>query len=241
MTDAGKVGYKPLYARVRELLTQRLIDGRWQPGALIPSEAELARELGVSQGTIRKALDEMTAAHLLVRRQGRGTFVAVPEDGRILFQFFRLSPDDGPRQLPDSRVLHRRSGRAGTAEAAALGLSPGATVHRVERLRVFGAAPILVETIVLPATRFAGIAALEELPNNLYRLFSERWGVTIAGARERLKAVPAVAADAGTLGVAEGAPLLEIHRIAFDLEDKPVELRLSRCLTATTHYAADLR
>lgn len=241
MADGEAVGFRPLYAQVRERLTQRLIDGRWPPGALIPSEIELARELGVSQGTIRKALDEMTAAHLLVRRQGRGTFVAVPEDNRILFKFFRLSPDDGARAFPESQLLGRRTGRATAAEAAALGLAAGAQVHRIERLRRFGAAPVLVETLVLPAGRLAGIATMESLPNNLYRLFSDRWGITVAGARERLKAVAATAADAAALGVAPATPLLEISRIAFDLEDRPVELRISRCLTASTHYAADLR
>lgn len=235
------VGYKPLYVQVREGLTRRLIDGRWQPGQLIPSETELARELGVSQGTIRKALDEMTAEHLLVRRQGRGTFVAEPEDGRILFQFFHLFPDSGERSFPESRILARAAGTATADEARALGLPAEAPVYRIERLRFFADRLILVETLTLPAARFAGIAEAEELPNNIYRLYSERWGLTIARASERLKAIPASPADAAALEVAPGTPLLEIRRIARDLEGTPVELRVSRCLTGAVHYGVELR
>lgn len=241
MSGTGELGYKPLYVQVREGLTRRLIDGSWAPGQLIPSEMELARELGVSQGTIRKALDEMTAEHLLVRRQGRGTFVAEPEDGRILFQFFHLFPDTGERSFPASRILARSAGAAAPAEAAALELPEGAPVHRIERLRFFGALPILVETLALPAARFPGLAAIAYLPNNIYRLYSERWGLTVARAGEQLKAVPATPEEAAALGLDPAAPLLQIRRIAFDLENRPLELRLSRCRTDTLHYAADLR
>ena len=107
--------YRPLYAQVKDRLVRRLIDGAWQPGQLIPSEMELARELGVSQGTIRKALDAMTAENLLLRRQGRGTYVAEPEDSRILFQFFRLMPDGGEPVFPTSRILARSAAAAAPA------------------------------------------------------------------------------------------------------------------------------
>ena len=99
------VGFKPLYAQVKDRLIRRLVDGTWPPGMALPSEFELADELKVSQGTVRKALDAMTAANLLVRRQGRGTFVAEPEESRILFQFFHLKPDSGEVTFPQSAVL----------------------------------------------------------------------------------------------------------------------------------------
>src|SRR3546814_14076323 len=76
-------GFKPLYQQVKDLLIGRLIGSYWKPGDLLPSEMQLAEELGVSQGTVRKALDEMTADNLLVRRQGRGTYVAEPDQEQI--------------------------------------------------------------------------------------------------------------------------------------------------------------
>jgi GntR family transcriptional regulator len=226
---------------VKESLVRRLIDGAWQPGQLIPSEIELAREIGVSQGTVRKALDAMTDENLLVRRQGRGTFVAEPEEGRILFQFFRLVPDSGERSFPNSRIVARKAGKASEAEAAGLALRAGAETIRIERVRTIRDKPLIVETITLPAARIRGFDAIEEVPNNVYRLYSQRWGITIGRASEKLKAVSAVAADAAELGCPVGAPLLEISRIAYDLEAKPVELRVSRCLTDGIHYSSDLR
>jgi GntR family transcriptional regulator len=235
------VGFKPLYAQVRDQLVRRLVDGTWQPGMLLPSETELARQLSVSQGTVRKALDVMTAENLLIRRQGRGTYVAEPEESRILFQFFRLQPDEGKGTFPQSTVLKWKKARATNAEATALELDDGAEVWRIERLRSLCDGPVLVETITLPAGRFAGFDKLEEIPNNVYRLYSGRWGITIAQAEERLKAISASARDARRLGCPVGEPLLLISRVARDLEGNPVELRWSRCLTRDIHYAASLR
>lgn len=239
--ETAGFSYRPLYVQVKESLVRRLIDGVWQPGQLIPSEIELAREIGVSQGTVRKALDAMTDENLLVRRQGRGTFVAEPEEGRILFQFFRLVPDTGERSFPNSRIIGRERGEATEFEAADLAIRAGADTIRIERVRTIRDTPLIVETIILPAARFRGFDAIEEVPNNVYRLYSQRWGITIARASEKLKAVPATAVDAAELGRAVGTPLLEIRRIAYDLETKPVELRVSRCLTDGIHYSSELR
>ena len=238
--DQTAFAYRPLYVQVRDQLVRRLIDGEWQPGQHIPSEIELAREIGVSQGTIRKALDAMTTENLLIRRQGRGTFVARPEESRILFQFFRLVPDDGAPRFPDSAILDRRQADATALEAEALALAPGDPVWRIERVRTLAGAPLLVETITLSAARLPGLGELAAIPNNVYGLYSERWGITIGRASERLKAVAATPADATALGCAAGSPLLSITRVAFDLENKPVELRVSRCLTEAVHYSSEL-
>lgn len=239
--ETAAFAYRPLYAQVRENLVRRLIDGAWQPGQLIPSEIDLAKELGVSQGTIRKALDAMTADNLLIRRQGRGTFVAEPEDGRILFQFFRLIPDSGERAFPASHILKRSRDAANEAERRDLGIAAGGDVIRLERVRTLDGKPAIVETISLSAKRFPGFDDLQDVPNNVYRLYSERWGITIGRASERLKAIACSKADARELGCPQGAPLLEINRLAYDLEGQPVELRLSRCLTDFAHYSSDLR
>jgi len=238
--DQTAFAYRPLYVQVRDQLVRRLIDGEWQPGQLIPSEIELAREVGVSQGTIRKALDAMTAENLLIRRQGRGTFVARPEESRILFQFFRLVPDDGKPSFPDSSILDRRPSAATPQEAEALALAPGDPVWRIERVRTLSGDPLLIETITLPAARLPGFGDLEAIPNNVYGLYSERFGITIGRASEKLKAVAATPGDAAALGCAADTPLLAITRVALDLENKPVELRVSRCLTQAVHYSSEL-
>lgn len=235
------VGFRPLYAQVKDRLIRRLVDGTWPPGMVLPSEFELASELKVSQGTVRKALDAMTAAHLLVRRQGRGTFVAEPEESRILFQFFHLKPDSGEVTFPQSKVLKWGRTSPTATEAELLGVERATKVWRIERIRSLNDMPVIVETITLPIARFGGFDELEAIPNNVYELYSKRWGITIAQSEERLKAIPASARDARQLGCGAGEPLLLISRVARDLEGQPVELRWSRCLTRDIHYAVRLK
>ena len=239
--DPEAIGFKPLYAQVRDRLMRRLVEGEWLPGMLLPSEMELARQLSVSQGTVRKALDSMTADNLLLRRQGRGTYVAEPEESRILFQFFRLTPDQGRPSFPDSRVLSTGHAKPTRTETEALHLKSTDQVFRIERIRSLSGQPILIETITLPADRYPDFDHLTIIPNNLYRLYSERWAITIASAEERLKAISASSRDAVKLGCHAGEPLLLISRVARDLENRPVELRWSRCITREIHYAVNLR
>lgn len=242
MSDAAKaIGVRPLYSQVREQFLRRLEDRTWVPGMMIPSEMQLARELGVSQGTVRKALNEMTAENLLTRRQGRGTFVSEPEDSRILFQFFRLVPDNGSATFPFSRFLSRRAGKATPDEAAAIALEPGDPVWRITRNRSFEEMVILTEVVVLSKVRFLGLPDVDALPNNLYQLFSTRWGITIAQSQEQLKAVSTDAETAKALGCPVGTALLQIRRVARDLGGRAVELRLSLCRTDHIHYAVSLR
>jgi GntR family transcriptional regulator len=235
------LGFRPLYQQVRERLVARLIDGTWSPGLLLPSEQQLAAELGVSQGTVRKALDAIAADNLLIRRQGRGTFVAEPEEGRILFQFYKLTADDGRRRFPQSTVLGVAEGKATSVERRRLALDRGATVWRLRRVRELDDKPILVEKIVLAAARFADLGALPEIPNNVYALYASAYGVTIARAEEKLKSVAATAEDARRLNCAPKTPLLSIDRLAFSIDGAPTEWRVSRCLTDGYHYLSDLK
>lgn len=234
------LAFRPLHRQVRDMLVRRIIDGVWTPGSPLPSELQLAAELGVSQGTVRKALDAMAAENLLVRRQGRGTFVARPDEERVMFQFFKLASDAGPRSFPQSRVLAVAAAKPNAAERKALELAPDARVVRIRRLRSMDGAPAIAERISLPDALFPGLAAME-LPNNLYGLYAMHFGVTVASTRERLKAVAASAVDAEALSIAAGAPVLEIDRLARSLGNRPVEWRVSVCLTEKLHYLSELR
>jgi len=218
-----------------------MIDGRWAPGAMIPSEQQIAAELGVSPGTARKALDALAQESLLVRQQGRGPFVAVPEEGKLLFQFFHLMADDGERIRPDSFVHSLKAAEADARIAMRLGLRSGGKIWRIERVRLIAGKPLVSEVLAIPQSRFPAFGKLDAVPNNLYALYSSRFGITIARVAERLKAVAAGKRDAARLECTAGAPLLEVERTAFALDGTAVEWRLSRCVTEQIHYAADLR
>lgn len=231
-------GSAPLYMQIRDFLVEKISAGDWKPGAVIPSEMELARQMGVSQGTVRQSITELVENNVLMRRQGLGTFVAHHDSERDLFHFFHLVDADGRKVLPDSETLSTRRKAASKEEVAALNLKPGSTVFVIERVRKLDGLPTLLETIILPAKPFARLGKLapEALPNTLYSAYEREFGVTIQSAKEQLTAVSASKADAEKLGVESGQPLLQIKRIAMALDGSPVELRVSRCLTACHHY-----
>ena len=236
----GALGFHPLYRQVRDVLIKRIVDGAWRPGELLPSETELAVDLRVSQGTVRKALDELERENFVFRRQGKGTFVARHDEARILFQFFKLVPDSGKSEFPDSQILSVTARAADAADAAALKLRAGSHIVRIERLRFLGGRVCIVERIALPQVLFPGLEK-RELPNNLYELYRSDFGVTVVRAQEKLKAVAATKRDAKYLGLTPGAPLLSIDRSAFAADGRPVERRLSFCHTDSLHYLSDLK
>ncbi|MBV1695764.1 MAG: GntR family transcriptional regulator [Hyphomicrobiales bacterium] len=239
--EQDQPGFRPLYAKARDTLLERIRSGVWRPGQAIPNEFEIAAELGVSQGTARKALDALAGAGLLVRRQGRGTFVVEHTPDDVLFRFFHFYQDDGRPVRPDSTSV-RCIRRTGTAEElAALALADGAPVLLIERVRTRDGRPFITEAIVLPAELFADLGNSAPIPNTLYDLFQKKFGVLVGRADERITAVAASPADAAVLGVAEGAPLLRIARIAFDIDDRPIELRTSICRLDGLHYLARLK
>ena len=234
------LGFRPLNRQVKDVLVKRIADGVWAAGGALPSEPDIAADLGVSHGTVRKALDELAAENLVVRRQGKGTFVARHDEARILFQYFKLIPDTGERRFPDSRILGVEVRDADAEGARLLALRKGAKVVALERVRSLAEQVCIVERIVLPKALFPGIEK-RDLPNNLYELYRAEFGITIARATERLKAVAATRREAKHLDVAPGAPLLAIDRTALAIDGAPVEWRVSLCRTDAFHYLSDLR
>lgn len=239
--EMASPGFRPLYRQVKDLLLRRIGDGVWAPGALIPSEQQIAAELGVSQGTVRKALDELTSERLLTRRQGRGTFVARHDEARILFQFFKIVPDSGVAIFPESELRRTENARADEEERRVLNLEPGDRVVRITRIRSLGGKPVISEYLSLPARLFPGLGEDIPIENNLYELYSSRFGITVSGGQERVKAIVAPADDAQLLGLAPGAPVLAIDRVAVALDGTPVEWRRTLCQTADCAYVSDLR
>ncbi len=237
MLTTGK-GSISLYMQIKDLLTAKVGKGEWLPGSIIPSEINLAQELGVSQGTVRKAITELVENNVLTRKQGRGTFVSSHDSDRALFHFFHVTDNNGHKVLPDSRVLHCRRKPASRMEASKLQLAAGANIIRIERVRNFSAKPTMVETITLPAKPFGDLGKEGNcnLPNTLYELYEKQYGITIHSADEQLRAVAASRHDAKILKLEVGTPLLEIERVALILDKTPVELRISRCSTRNHHY-----
>ena len=238
-----KPSFQPLYQQVKDTLLKRISAGEWPPGTFLPSEYALAKEYEVSQGTLRKALNELTAEGRVVRYQGKGTAVPTFDTDQHLYRFFQLVSNQGGREFPVSQILSARVVKASKEVGARLKLETGAKVFRLERVRVLEGAAVINESIYLPCAYFPGIESYgtNTLPNTLYDFFQKHFHVTILKILEDLKAVAADATDAKRLDVPVGYPLLSINRLALDLEERAVELRLSRCNTASYTYHVTLR
>jgi len=234
--------FQPLYKQVYSVLVQRISEGAWRPAQALPSEQALAEELGVSQGTVRKAMDALASENLILRRQGKGSFVAEHTQEHALFRFFRLArPAPGrERVTPQLGEENVRRRPASEAERSRLKLRKGASVVEIRRTRLIDDAPRVIEKIILPVSLFPGIDKQRALPNTLYSLYQGAYGVSIAVAKEELRAVHANKGDAKALELAPGAPLLQIDRIAVALDGQPVEWRVSRCDTRDIVYAVDV-
>ena len=231
-----------LYRAVKRGLLQAIEGKQLTPGAALPSETALALAFGVSVGTVRKAVDELVAEHIVVRRQGRGTFVATHSADRFLFQFFHVERSDGLREGPQVELISFERVRLSEDAAQALGLRAGEPAFQIEnRLSLQGRA-IEHDLLTLPATLFKGLTEkrFRERPSTIYQLYQADFGITVLRALERARAVPLERAKARVLGLAPGTPVLRVQRTALTFGDKPVEWRESTIHTAQHDYVQTL-
>lgn len=233
-------GYRPLYRQVYDIIVRRIVQGHWRPGEALPSEQALARDLGVSQGTMRKVLDALTAEKLLERRQGKGTFIAENTQERALFRFFRMAHPGGERVNPERGEESVKLRAARAADIAKLDLTRGERVVEIQRVRLIENRPAVFETIIIPAALFPGIEARLPLPNTLYSLYQTAYGINITQAHEELRADLATEDDHQRLDAAPGSPILHIDRVAMSLQDRKVEWRISRVAAGDLVYAVTL-
>lgn len=234
--------FSPLYRQIKSLIVQGLESGEWRPGETIPSESDLAARFNVSQGTVRKAVDEMAAENLLVRRQGKGTFVATHSDPRAFFRFLRLVPLSGEVEPSKSVPLECWRAKAGPEAARTLKINIGDPIIIIRRLLQFSSKTVVVDEIYLPGDVFTGLSldVLKDYQGSLYSLFESRFGVRMIRAEERIRAVAADRNTAEILGLTEGAPLLSVERVSYTYGNKPVEWRRGLYATVDHCYMNEL-
>jgi GntR family transcriptional regulator len=236
--------FSPLYRQIKSLILQGLASGEWHPGDVIPSEIDLALRFNVSQGTVRKAIDELAAENLVVRRQGKGTYVASHNDNdpRGLFRFLRLVPANGKLEQSQSVPLECWHAKAGQESARTLDIQVGEPITIVRRLLRFAERPVVIEEIYLPGGVFATLTleTLQEYQGSFYGLLESRFGVRMVRAEERLRAVACERSQAALLGVGEGSPLLSVERVSYTYGDRPVEWRRGFYSTAEHYYLNQL-
>jgi GntR family transcriptional regulator len=228
MSPPGKFSIEPLYLQARNLLAQRIASGVWAPGTMLPNETELARELGVSPGTVRKALDSLESDRLVVRRQGRGTSVVDQASGEAAVRFSNIRDSEGRRVVGDMEVLkHARSQPTGI-EQERLQLKTADPVLRVTRVRRDKGRLFMVEDVVLAVGRLPG---LEDADAGNYRIsaLAQRHGIHLAKATERVTMEEATPQVAKLLDIKAGNRLLKLDRLISAAGGYPVEWRVALC------------
>lgn len=243
---AGTPAFSPLYRQIKGLILRSLQAGEWKPGDAIPSEIDLAARFRVSQGTVRKAIDELAAENLLVRRQGKGTFVATHSEQHVQYRFLKLVPDvgdisqEGPaeREIIDCKRL-----RASADVARALALHTGDAVLQVRRVLSLAHEPTILEDIWLPGAPFKGLTAarLAAYHGPMYALFETEFGVRMVRAQEQIRAVLPDADQARLLQVTPDTALLSVERVAFTYDGKPMEMRRGLYRTDKHYYRNELQ
>ncbi|HJW56888.1 MAG TPA: GntR family transcriptional regulator [Burkholderiaceae bacterium] len=234
--------FSPLYQQIKALITQSLQSGEWKPGELIPSEVELASRFKVSQGTVRKAIDELSAENLVVRRQGKGTFVATHHEAKAQFRFLRLMPDTGDPHYPENRIIEVKRLRAQAEIARQLDIKSGDSVIFIRRIQSFDGTPTILEELWLPGVIFRGLTAerLAEYKGPMYGLFESEFGTRMIHAVEKIRAIAADQCMAELLATPMGTPLLCVERVSYTYGNKPVEVRRGLYLTNRHHYQNEL-
>lgn len=228
----------PLYVQVKHALLNALARGEWKQGSAIPAERILADRFDVSIGTLRKAIDELVAENILVRHQGRGTFVSTHTRDKHYFRFFRISRHDGRKAYPESQPQQLKRVPASKLVQEKLSLGPGAHVFEFVNVLSLHGTPQLVDVIALPEKLFQGLTfqLLAERPSTLYSFYQETFGLNVIGTSEHVRAVVAGKREAELLGVPRNHPLLQIRRVAYSFNRQPVEWRVSYVNTDNYEY-----
>jgi GntR family transcriptional regulator len=231
----------PLYIEVRRKIAEAIRAGEWRPGDALPSEKLLCERFSVSMGTLRKAVDELTASGLVVRQQGLGTFVARHSQDRYLFSFFHLVGRDGHKEYPKVRFISLRTVEADDFAAHALAVKIGSPLFCISNLLSLQGEVASLDQIYLPTALFPDLTSqqLRTRETTLYQMYQDEFDVSVVRASERVRGYAATRSQAGLLKTTIGAPLLQIIRCAYSFQDRPVELRYSYANTQRCEYRPD--
>jgi GntR family transcriptional regulator len=230
----------PLYRQVKRALIKLIESGAYAPADCLPSEATIASSLQVSIGTLRKAVDELVAENVLVRKQGRGTFVTLHNHDRFLFQFFhvekRAKDIAEDHEYPEVQCESFERSRATDEEATALAIRQGDSIFRIANRLSLSGRPVVYDRLAISALTFKGLTErqFKERTSTVYNLYQRDFGITVLRALERARAVTPTLEASRILGLASRLPMLEVHRTALTFGDKPVEYRISTI--NTQHY-----
>jgi len=237
---AKTLSMQPLYQQVRDLLVERISKGVWKPGASLPNEQDLARELGISAGTVRKALHSLERDRLVTRQRGRGTFVVDQASGEPVIRFSNIRDRMGRRMFGEMELIDQAIGGANESEQRRLCLEQGEPVLRTARVRRFEGRPFMYEEATVALGRIPGF---DGVGAGAYRIsaLAQEHGIHLARASERVSIAGATPLVAERLAIAPSTPIIMLERVIFAMDERPVEWRVGSCHFGRGQiYAADM-
>lgn len=213
----------PLYAQVAGVFRGKICAKEWTPAEPLPNEALLAKTIGVSVGTVRKALEILEDERLIYRRQGRGTFVVDISEDSELERFSNLVIG-GKKIKADAAKLTAVQGAATWEECERLNLRKGDAVIRFEGVWTAGDMIKVAERTSVPNSRFQGLEKREiGSAQSLYAVYRKYYGIIIGRVAEHVSCVNADENLAAALGVRKDQALLRMDRVSRAVGGGPVE------------------
>jgi GntR family transcriptional regulator len=230
-------GEGSVFFQIQALIIQRIIDGIWPPSERLPSEFALAKEFKVLQGTVRKSIDTLIHKNLLIRHQGRDTFVSSHSDQREFFWFCHHVENNNISQSPQtSHLISHQRRKCSPKESKHLKISKAAYTQNIRPVRSMRGIPFIIENIVVPDALITELGKETGIPNELYQLYEQAYSENIHKVVEHFPAGTLTHSKATYLSLQEGDPLLEIDGLAATLDGTPVEWSVSRCYTSAHSY-----
>ena len=230
---------RPLYSQVRELMLERINRGDWSIGDTLPNEFQLSTEFKVSIGTIRRAIEGLEEAGLVVRKQGRGTYLAGNRREAITEKFCALRTSNGERPTLNFQLEQIKRRRATSVEADRLQIKSGTEVYEVEQILLTGAHPIGIERALLEAARFPSLEKQLQYGQDLYLLYSE-YGTIMTRATDSTSVVAPPPEIVSRLGPSGGRLYFAVERLSFSLDERPVEAKTSWYLPDHIQYVSEI-
>ena len=236
---ASRLLTRPLYLQVRDIMIERIGKAEWKPGTAIPNEVELAREFGLSTGTIRKALDHLEAERAVTRKQGRGTYVTDQSSDALVSRFWRIGGADGKPLAADANTIEFAEASASEEERRRLHLGPNDQVYRIHGVCLNRGLAFMVEDASLPSALFPGLLEKKDVAHRIGAI-AQRYGILLGRAEERISIGTVPATIATRLCVAPNTPVLRLDRLLLTLDGRPLEWRIAHCHLPGGFYLAEM-
>lgn len=231
------------YEEVKQKITEDLVRGRYPMGQALPAEKDLSKELNVSIGTLRKAVDELVADGIVIRRQGRGTYLTEHNLKRLLYYFFHVVKHDANTKInPQVELASLTSASANKEEASKLNLKEGAAVWRIVNRLYLENQCVMIDQITLDKLRFKNLTRIDFVNRigTIYQLYQMKYDQTVVRSSERLRAGLVSKQYAEWLGLKPQSPVLLIRRVALGIQDEPLEWRISTLNTNQHEYFSEI-